>query len=227
MYALAVAALAPLSGTWIENITLDDGSDAFVTPPVGATEARPLVVAIHGAEDHPDWACSEWRTVVDAHAFVVCPHGSPYRTAFVWTSVDQLDKRVMAAISSVRAKYGAYVDPGTVVYAGFSQGATLAPYVVARHASVFPVVALDEGAYASASAAPALKRALLACSTWNCENGFTDGARLLARGGTDVHVAKLGNLGHTMDGRAMAALHQQWKWLVRDDTRWTTWVAAH
>jgi predicted esterase len=220
-------ALAPLVGTWIDTVTLDDGTDAQVAPPLGATTARPLVVAVHGASDRHDWACSEWRVVVDAYAFVVCPHGSPYGTAFAWTSIDQLDKRVMSAVSAVRTKYGAYVDPGPAVYVGFSQGATLAPYVLRHHTDVFPVVALDEGGYTSASVSGGIKRALLACSTGACETDFTDSARALARTGVDVHVAKLGLFGHTMDSRTTSALQTQWKWLVRDDARWSPWLAAH
>ena len=57
--------------------------------------------------------------------------------------------------------------------------------------------------------------------------GLGADARMLARGGIDVHVAKLGSFGHTMDGRAMTALQEQWKWLVRDDARWSAWLASH
>jgi predicted esterase len=227
------AGLAPLGGdAWLETVALDDGSEAHVALPLGATTPRPLVIGVHGSSDRPDWSCAEWRNVVDAYAFVVCPHGSPFGAAFAWSTVEQLDKRVIAAISAVRARYGAYVDSGPAIYAGFSQGATLAPYVVRRHADVFPMIALDEGGYAQASDFGATfargggKRALLSCSTFGCESDFATSQRTLARNGVDVRVSKLGAFGHTMNERATSALREQWKWLVRDDARWTSWLAT-
>jgi predicted esterase len=225
--------LAPLGGNdaLLDTVTLDDGSEAQVALPIGATTARPLVVGVHGSGDRPDWSCAEWRNVVDAYAFVVCPHGSAFGAAFAWSTVEQLDRRVIAAIAAVRAKYGAYVDAGPAIYAGFSQGATLAPYVVRRHAGVFPMIALDEGGYAQASDFGATfvrgggRRALLSCSTFGCENDFSASERTLARSGVDVRVSKLGPFGHTMNGRATSALREQWKWLVRDDDRWKPWLA--
>jgi hypothetical protein len=224
-------ALSPLGGVWLENVRLDDGSDAFVSVPVGATTARPIVVAIHGAVDRPDWACSEWRGATDGYSFIVCPRGSAYGQSFVWSSIAELERQAVASVAAVRAKYGAYVAAGPAIYASFSQGSQLAPYVVARHADLFPVIALDEGGYAStagpfgaAFARAGGKRALLACSTYNCENDFAASARSLPASGIDTRVSKLGTFGHTMDGRALTALHEQWKWLVRDDPRWTGWT---
>jgi len=114
--------LVPLEGAWLESVTLDDGSGANVALPLGATTPRPIVVGVHGSGDRPDWSCAEWRNVVDAYAFVVCPHGSAFGGAFAWSTVEQLDKRVIAAIAAVRARYGAYVHDGPAIYAGFSKG---------------------------------------------------------------------------------------------------------
>src|SRR5512142_3288779 len=92
----AVLALAPLRGTWMETITLEDGSQASVTLPLGATTPRPIVVGVHGSGDRPEWSCGEWRGVVDSYAFVVCPRGTPSGGAFVWSSTEQLERRVMS-----------------------------------------------------------------------------------------------------------------------------------
>src|SRR5450631_3704735 len=121
-------ALAPLGGVWLENVALDDGSDAFVSVPVGATTARPIIVAIHGAVDRPDWACSEWRGATDGYSFIVCPRGSAYGQAFVWSSVAELERQAVASVAAVRAKYGAYVAAGPAIFASFSQGSQLGPY---------------------------------------------------------------------------------------------------
>jgi hypothetical protein len=217
----------------METVQLDDGSEASVTLPLGATSPRPIVVGVHGAGDRPEWSCGEWRGVVDSYAFVVCPHGTPSGNAFVWSSVEQLEKRVMSALVTARAKYGPYVASGPAVYAGFSQGAFLAPFVVQRHADVFPVMALDEGGYGqTAGSFPTTfahgggKRALLMCSTPGCETGFSASEQLLGRAGVDARVAKLGPFGHTVNDQVIAALKVQWRWLVRDDARWADWLSS-
>src|SRR5688572_16707083 len=54
--------LPPLTGaSWLEELPLSDGSLAYVAPPVGAREPRPLIVAVHGAGDRANWACGGWR----------------------------------------------------------------------------------------------------------------------------------------------------------------------
>lgn len=217
----------------METVALSDGSEASVTLPLGATEARPVVLGVHGAGDRPEWSCGEWRAAVDSYAFVVCPHGAaiPGRGAFVWQSSDQLEKRAMAALAAVREKYAPYVLDGPVVYAGFSQGAYLAPYVIRKHPDVFTMMALDEGGYEqtagdfpSAFARGGGRRAVLMCSTPGCESGFALGRVLLERAGVDARVNKLGPFGHTVNDAVIAAIKPQLEWLVRDDARWAGWV---
>ena len=215
----------------METVALADGSEASVTLPLGATEARPVVLGVHGAGDRPEWSCGEWRAVVDSYAFVVCPHGAPRGGAFVWQSSDQLEKRAMAALAAVREKYAPYVLDGPVVYAGFSQGSYLAPYVIRKHPDVFSMMALDEGGYEQTGgdfprvfAHGGGRRAVLMCSTPMCEGGFSPSRVLLERAGVDARVQKLGPFGHTVNDTVIAAIQPQMKWLVRDDARWASWV---
>ena len=79
--ASAVEARAPLGG-FPANLDLVPPAGAkektrygMVTVPLGAREPRPLVVALHGGSDRPEWACSAWRSISEGHAFVVCPRG--------------------------------------------------------------------------------------------------------------------------------------------------------
>ena len=233
MITLRVMLLPPLHGAWMETVALSDGTEASVTLPLGATEARPVVLGVHGAGDRPEWSCGEWRGVVDAYAFVVCPHGAPRGGVFVWQSSDQLEKRAMDALKIVHDKYAPYVLDGPVVYAGFSQGSYLAPYVVRKHPNVFTMIALDEGGYAEtggdfprAFANGGGKRAALMCSTPNCETEFSLSRVLLERAGVEARVTKLGPFGHTVNDAVIAAIKPQVKWLVRDDARWAGWIAT-
>src|ERR1700742_3291460 len=62
------AELAPLgNASWIERLEPPGGNVLFVTPPVGAREPRPVVVAVHGAGDRAEWACGGWRLAVRSY----------------------------------------------------------------------------------------------------------------------------------------------------------------
>src|SRR6185369_13260365 len=94
------AELEPLTGVaWIEHLDLPGGHEAFVTPPIGAREPRPLIVAVHGAGDRAEWACGGWRVVASEYAFVVCPQGMKMDAMrFAWDSAQTIRARVADAI---------------------------------------------------------------------------------------------------------------------------------
>src|SRR5580658_6456039 len=118
--------LPPLGGEWIERWTMPSGRAVFVTRPQGATGPRPIVLAVHGAEDRADWASSDWRATTAGFAWVLCPQGVPLRSAYAWPSADVIAKQAFEARDALRDRYGSYVAPGPLLYGGFSQGASLA-----------------------------------------------------------------------------------------------------
>src|SRR5512143_1203126 len=69
------AGRAPLGGPWQIDVEDNGRKLGAISIPLGAREPRPIVVALHGAADKPGWACGEWRAIVDAYPFVVCPRG--------------------------------------------------------------------------------------------------------------------------------------------------------
>ena len=80
---------------------------------------------------------------------------------FAWASAQQLAERVDASVSVAKARYDSYVDSPPFIYAGFSQGATLAEPFLLKNAARFPIVILAEGGYATARS-PAFARAFYA-----------------------------------------------------------------
>jgi len=141
-------ALPPLNVNWVEALTLADGNVVYVMPPIGIREPRPLMVAVHGAGDRPDWACGGWRLGANEYPFVVCPQGLKFDSQrFAWDSPSTIARRVEAAIDAARARFGRYIADGPTIYAGFSQGATMAGTVLLEQHDRFPVVALAEGGY--------------------------------------------------------------------------------
>jgi predicted esterase len=142
-------ALPPLRDvSWVEPLPLKDGNLAYIMPPIGAREPRPLMVAVHGAGDRPDWACGGWRLGANEYPFVVCPQGLKFDSQrFAWDSPSTIARRVQAAIDAARARFGPYIADGPIIYAGFSQGATMAGATLLEQPNRFPVVALAEGGY--------------------------------------------------------------------------------
>jgi len=231
------ARLPALAASWIERLDAPSGV-VWVAPPVGSTEPRPIVVAVHGAMDDPGLMCSAWRLIADVYPFVVCPGGTPVRgTTHVWPSSDAVDRAVTAAVTAVRAKYGAYVADGPLVYTAFSQGANLAGPVLARRSAERPPFAravLTEGGYrvfetraaASAFLAAGGERVLFTCSQGGCAAGFQGSRATLEAAGARARVSYAGPHGHSLPPAAREAIHAELPWLVEGLKEWETYATA-
>src|SRR5437868_13039508 len=79
---VSAVGLPPLAASSeLVQLIVPDHRDAMVSVPVGATERRPLVLALHGNYDRPEWQCSVWRETMKGYPFVLCPRGVPRRDA--------------------------------------------------------------------------------------------------------------------------------------------------
>jgi hypothetical protein len=208
--------------------------DAVVSVPLGATTPRPVVLALHGNFDRPEWQCDVWRGVTGGRAFVVCPRGIPRpdapRSLDRWTYGKGTDVRaeVEAALTALRARFEGYVAPSPVLYTGFSLGAIHGVGIVAGDANRYPRAVLVEGGHegwttarAKSYAAAGGKRILFACGQRACKNDATAAQKRLEREGIEVKVVYGGEVGHTYDGPVAAEVTRAWSWLVADDPRWT------
>jgi len=226
----AGAPLTPLAGSWLETLDLPNGGVGYVAPPLGSTEPRPVIVAVHGAYDNPGYMCSAWRVIADTYAFVVCPSGSKSgKEAFTWTSSDQIDKAIDAVLTAVRAKYGARVQSGPAVYAAFSQGATMAGSALGpANKGRFARAALTEGGYHTfedAAVARAFtkaggQRVLYTCSQGGCTGSFAASKGALTQAGASVKVETPGPFGHSMVPQVRESLNKALPWLVEGLPGW-------
>lgn len=234
-----VTRLAPLATDWIEKIPLADGGFAYVTPPRGATEPRPIVVAAHGAVDDPGLMCSAWRLVTDVFPFVVCPAGRPLgpaatATAYVWSSTDELERRVMLAIAAVEAKWPGYVTPGApVIFTGFSQGATAAGPLLTHRAARIPRAVLTEGGHhvfegnqAAAFVRAGGSRVLFSCSQAGCAPSFAASKASLERANVGVVVLDAGPHGHSLPPPVRQKLNAKLPWVVEGLAGWEGYAGA-
>ena len=227
----AEGGLAPLTDArWLEPLDLPDGEAAFVSVPLGTTVPRPVVVAVHGAGDRPEWACGGWRGVTDAYPFIVCPRGSDSGDGrFHWKSPDQIRKIVALSLPALHARFGPYVDAGPLLYAGFSLGAIHGARIVRDDPTTYPLVMLSEGGYGQTTS-PAFARAfkrgsgrrvLFGCSTGSrCVSRLRVAAKLLESAGVEARVNDAGVVGHNLNAEAVASLKRDWGWLIHDDPRW-------
>lgn len=229
----------PLAGEWIERVDLPDGGFAYVTPPVGATERRPIVVGVHGAVDDPGLLCSAWRLVTDVYPFVVCPAGSPIGPQgdrrYVWRSSEQIERRVAEALAAVERRWpDSVAKDAPVLYVAFSQGANLAGPVLVHDGARLRRAVLSEGAHrlfedaslAKRYAAAGGERVLLTCSQPGCAPLMDGSRRGLERGGVAARVLDCGPHGHSMPPPVREAIHGALPWAVDGLAGWEGYAAA-
>ncbi len=207
---------------------------AFLSVPNGSTGARPVVVALHGVGDRPDWQCLEWRKLVGPIAWVVCPRGivserwsTPGDTRWTWHGPPFMKKELDAAVAALAARFGARVDPERMVYGGFSYGAANGPAIVAKDAARFPYVVLTEGGgdrwtldFAKDFVKNGGERVLFVCGQAPCVPGAERTGAMIARAGVKVRIEHGEGEGHAYGGAVAARIRDAWPWVTAGDPRW-------
>lgn len=226
--------LQPLGGLpWLMHVPESAKIQDVVTLPLGATEPRPLLVAVHGAGDRPEWACGGWRIGVDAHSFVVCPRGLPMSDSrYGWGNPHDIAVAVDRAVSEVQRRFQKYVIEGPLIYAGFSQGATLAGNYLIQNAQRFPVAALAEGGYnflvdsefARKYRSAGGRRILILCGTAPCMVTAKRAQVVCEQAGLGVFVAGDPTAGHNLNAPMQQALKHEWARLVEGIPGWESYL---
>jgi predicted esterase len=228
------ARLMPLAGMAMVDLPVPGFLPAVVSVPVGATSARPIVVALHGNFDRPEWQCGVWSPIVAARAFVLCLRGAIRRD--VPKSMDRYDYasskavagELEAALTALRERFGAHVDPGPMLFVGFSLGAIFGAPLVQKAPERFPRAVMIEGGLAAWSGASAKRyvsgggqRLLLACGQLDCMNKAKVLVPALERVGLATRSGGSSRAGHTYDGPVADVVAQNWDWLVEGDARFS------
>lgn len=154
--------------------------------------------------------------------------GAPKNAGLAFADAATTMKEIDAALAALEARYGPYIAPGPIVYAGFSLGAIQGVRIVSERPSSFPFAVLAEGGSDRFDAATVKrfaggggKRLLLFCSTAACEASTKPALRTLERAGIEVRYATAGNVGHLVDQRIIDALIPAFPWVVGGDARWS------
>ena len=217
--------LPPIPGEWIQP----EGDLGFIAPPIGSTEPRPVIVAVHGMGDCPEWECAAWRAVFGPRPFIVCPRGRPWQVNFAWSSSEHIRHSIDALLDAAEARYGAHLDPAHRIYVGFSQGAILGARVVRRDPDHYQYAIFQEGfddALAQRPAAAALKKAGVIRVLFGCSQGGCKWPRLPIRAalegaGIEARVNDAGPRGHTIDDAVIQSVKHDIPWLLAGDQAWS------
>jgi predicted esterase len=224
----ATARLPPLTGP--ELRPLRDGTRrtvGVVSVPLGAREKRPLVVAVHGAGSRPDGMCHAARWSLGPSPIVVCPHSiESTETEASWGSAEGLRAAIDRAVAAARTELDPYIESEGALYLGHSQGAMLAPSVLAlRGRTNFRSAIFFEGLPRDAVRARAdlLRARIERLFLVSGQSSWSSGHRIFAESfrGTTV-AAKHAHVdaGHFMNGEVHALLRSEMAWVAADAPAW-------
>lgn len=221
----------PLASTEeVVSLAVEGFRDAAVSLPHGATDKRPVIVALHGNYDRPEWQCEVWRDALRPRAFILCPRGMPRGDVSAredrWTygAVRDLAREVQAGMDALVRRYPDYVDRTNPVLIGFSLGAILTVHWLGQEDFPFRRMVLVEGGHAgwSAKRSKALTpdgRVLFACGQGACRATTAAAVRALQKQGVASEGVGVNDAGHTYDGKVASAVQSRWNWLVDGDPR--------
>jgi pimeloyl-ACP methyl ester carboxylesterase len=228
--------LPPLAAEgWLVELPLDGHLSASVSVPLGATEPRPIVVALHGMGDRPEWQCGTWRGITAAYPFVLCPRGVPLDrrgTVFTYGDLTATTRELRAALAALKNRFGSHVASGSIVLTGYSLGAMRAALIARAEPAFFERLVLVEGGHETWSSSLAAifqrgggKRLAFVCAQSRCKQSALVKTRLSERAGVEAQLIDAGELGHVFDGRVAAAVKQHWPWVVANDPRFGSTTA--
>lgn len=219
--------LAPLKAdSWLVDLDVPGFGKAALAVPLGAKAPRPIVIALHGSADRPEWACAALRSIAGPAPFVLCPRGIP-RAGFASTdarytfgSADDTARELRAALAELKRRYDVYVAPGPVVFAGFELGADQVAFIAPQEPAFFSRLLLIEPSPASWSTSQAAlfgpaggQRVLFAFGPAHRAE-LTLRAVLTSRAGAESRSVFLGEGAVTLESPTRRLLSQNWAWLA-------------
>ena len=223
-YAHRPKLTALAASSWLIDLEVAGFGKAALAVPLGANAPRPIVIALHGSADRPEWACAALRSIAGPAPFVLCPRGvaradfSASDARYTFGSVDDTARELRAALAALKQRFGVYVAAGPVVFAGFELGADQVAWIAVQEPSFFSRLLLIEPSPASwPSSRAALfgrtggQRVLFAFGPVHRPE-FELRAVLTNRGGAEARAVFLGDGPVTLEPPSRRLLIQNWPW---------------
>lgn len=182
----------------------------------------PLVVALHGNFDRPEWQCETWAAVSEWRAIVLCPRGDARADTpstdkrYTYDSYARMKKEIFDGIAALREQLDLAVDHPLMLI-GFSLGANLgAQLLLDRDAPTFFSTVMIEGGGAQwswhrvrAFRERGGRHVLFACGQVGCAHKAEQLRRRFEKSGLSYGVVKT-SIGHTYDGEIAAGVGEHW-----------------
>jgi predicted esterase len=204
-------------------------SASLVRLPEGDGKA-PVLVVTHGAGGSAEAHCELWARIVKDKALLLCIRGrargpNPADGEY-YPDHPTLERETFAALAALRARYPERIAAGPVLYAGFSQGATMGALMLVEHAEEVTRLVLVEGGFADWSVARARtfrerggERVLFVCGRKECAGPARNSAYWFKLAGVPARVEYVPGAGHSHDGRVEARIVATLPWLLEGDAR--------
>jgi predicted esterase len=225
------SSVASLEPPVLGELDIPGYESAIVSVPNDLSRPLPVLIATHGAGDGPEWHCAFWSTIVQNRGFVLCPRGQRISRVqefgYYYPDHFKLREEVLAGLRALKTAGPEAIDPGPVIYAGYSQGATMGALMAVLEAETFRRLVLIEGGYNQWNLASARRykrgggeRVLFACGVKGCSRGAQKSAESLQRAQIETRIEYAPGAGHTPAGPVAERIQQQFPWLISGDARW-------
>lgn len=219
--------LPPLAtSSWLIDMPNREFGDAKVAVPLGAVRPRPLLIALRGETDRPEWQCGSYRGITRGRSFILCPSGSARGAGErTHSTTDDTARALRSDIASLKAKFGAHLARGSVVLAALGPSVEHALAIALEEPSFFSRLVLVNGsldrldaAFATRYGQNAGERVLVVCSRGGCGPDADLKVRALRPAGVDARLVRP-ERGEGLDAEIARAIGEQWPWLVGSDAR--------
>lgn len=209
------------------------GARAFVLCPRGlphfVREAAPAAAGREASEEtDPAFA-----TAIEETTEASPDSGRVTQVGFHHPDLATLEREVDAGLASLRARVGAYVAAGPVLYTGFSRGAFLGASLVGKAPERYSRAVFIEGGQsawndetAAAFAKHGGKRLLFACGRPSCVSESEAAAVILGKHHVETRVVYGEGEGHDYKGEVKNQLRASFDWVTDGDPLWRRQLVA-
>jgi len=189
----------------------------------------PAFVITHGAGGQADWHCSHYANLLGPSAALLCLRGKRMVTrdpmrGYYYPNHLKLSDELVAAHAALLEKLSQAIHTQSIVYMGYSQGASMGVLAVADHGDWWPRLLLVEGGYDTWSSPLARKfkvtggqRVLFVCGTDHCRLLAQKAVLTLTRAGIEAKLLTAPGAGHRPDGPVVPRVQEGLVWLLDGD----------
>jgi hypothetical protein len=220
--------LPPLAAsTWLVPIEAPGFGLALASVPLGARSPRPVLIALHGDHDRPEWACGSYRHIARGTPFILCPRGVARPDhEFTLGTPSNTAEELRQALPALKKRFTSHVAAGPVVFAGLGPSVEHVIDLALKEPSFFSHLLLVDGSTRRLTVSAATRfgsaggrRVLVVCSPGACDADVEERVRALGPAGVATRVVHAQS-GRGLDAEMVKTLRTEFPWLISEVPRW-------